>query len=436
MENLPEYAVPRGMRDIDPSEMVRYTWIREGIQIMLRRYGFQIVEPTSLENLETLEAKSGPSIRDEIYFFADKGGRQLGLRFDLTVGMTRMVANRFDMPEPIRIAAVSDAWRYEEPQFGRYRHFYQWDAEIYGSAEQEADAEVISLGLDLLDAFGLRDSEARIGSRRLIEGLLEAHGIQDGLQIEKTLRVIDKKSSKTDVEMEKEFATLGLNSRQAEGILEFISLRGELGKTLFIAEKSLKNEQMKKAYTELLRLTNVLESLDKVKRSQLDLSLVRGIGYYDGIVFEGFYRQGEDIGSIFGGGRFDRLCSLYGKRDMPATGVAGGLERLALALERAKLFPELRTAPSIFVTPVNDTMRPDAYKICQTLRESGIDAVFDLKKRSMTKQLEYADGIGVPYALIIGPKEMARGMVRLRNMKTGEEKDTRLEEIPRMVKRE
>ncbi len=428
------YSIPRGMRDIEPAEMARFTWIRNGIQIMLRRYGFQLVEPTPLENLGTLEAKSGPAVRDEIYFFPDKSGRELGLRFDLTVGMTRMVANRYDMPEPIRIAAVSDAWRYDEPQFARYRHFYQWDAEIYGSNEQEADADIISLGLDLLDSFGLRDSEARIGSRRLIEGLLDSQGVRDREQLETTLRVIDKKSGKTDDEMRKDFRNAGLTSQQADAVLEFISLRGEPSKILFMIEKTLKSDAMKKAYQELLRLSNILESLNKITRSVIDLSVVRGIGYYDGIVFEGYYRKGEDIGSIFGGGRFDKLCSIYGKHDMPATGVAGGIERLALALERAELLPELKIAPKIFVIPVNDAMRPNAYRICQTLRDSGIEAVFDLKKRSMTKQLEYADGLGSPYALIIGPREQEKGMVRLRNMKTGDEKETRLEEIPRLVK--
>ncbi len=401
---------------------------------MLRRYGFQLVEPTPLEHLETLEAKSGPAVRDEIYFFADKAGRELGLRFDLTVGMTRMVANRFEMPEPIRLAAVSDAWRYDEPQFGKYRHFYQWDAEVYGSPEQEADAEVISLGLDILDSFGLRDTEARISNRRLIQGYLEANDVREPAQLDQTLRVIDKKSGKTDAEMHKEFAAAKLSKEKAESILEFISLRGAPDKTLFRIEKFLKNEVMKKAYAELMRVANVLESLAKISRSVIDLSVVRGIGYYDGIVFEGYYKEGEDIGSLFGGGRFDKLCNIYGKRDMPATGVAGGLERLALALEKAKLFPELRMAPSIFVITVNDSMRPNAYNICQTLRDSGIEAIFDLKKRSMTKQLEYADGIGAPYALIIGPREQAKGMVRLRDMKTGDEKDTRLEEIPRLVK--
>jgi len=120
------------MRDFDAQEMAKRLWLNEKIVSVMERCGFQIVEPTSIENLETLEAKSGPEIKDEIYYFADKAGRNLGLRFDLTVGMTRMIVNRPDLPEPIKICALSGMWRYDEPQFARYRHFYQWDAEVYG----------------------------------------------------------------------------------------------------------------------------------------------------------------------------------------------------------------------------------------------------------------------------------------------------------------
>ncbi len=162
------------MKDIDPLEMAKRLWLHDKILYTTQKHGFQMVEPASIENLETLEAKSGPEIRNEIYYFADKAGRNLGLRFDLTVGMTRMVANRYDLPEPIKICALSGMWRYDEPQFARYRHFYQWDAEIFGTSEQEADAEIIALGMDVLENVGLRDYEIRISNRRFSEGMLRA----------------------------------------------------------------------------------------------------------------------------------------------------------------------------------------------------------------------------------------------------------------------
>ena len=139
-----------------------------------------MVEPTTIENLKTLEAKSGPGIRDEIYWFKDKTGRSLGLRFDLTVGLARMVANRSDLPEPIKFATIGGNWRYDEPQFARYRYFTQWDVEIFGSESPLADAEVISVGADILVSAGLKDSVIRISNRKLAESYLKQLGIRSG----------------------------------------------------------------------------------------------------------------------------------------------------------------------------------------------------------------------------------------------------------------
>ena len=160
--------------------MNRRLWLYDKIRDVVQRYGFQMVEPATIENLETLEAKSGPAIRNEIYWFKDKSGRSLGLRFDLTVGLARMVANRSDLPEPIKFATIGGNWRYDEPQFGRYRYFTQWDVEIFGSESPLADAEVISVGADILGSVGLKDSVIRISNRKLTEAYLKQLGIRPG----------------------------------------------------------------------------------------------------------------------------------------------------------------------------------------------------------------------------------------------------------------
>ena len=162
------FVLPRGIRDIEPDEMAKRNWVYERIRDVFRRYAFQEMEPATLEELRTLEAKSGPAIKDEIYWFNDKAGRSIGLRFDLTVGMARMVAGRSDLPEPMKLAAIGGNWRYDEPQFGRYRYFTQWDAEIFGSDDPAADAEVISLSMDILNNVGLREFEVRISNRKVI----------------------------------------------------------------------------------------------------------------------------------------------------------------------------------------------------------------------------------------------------------------------------
>jgi len=420
------------MRDIEQDEMARRHWMYGKIQQIMRLYGFQMVEPTAIENLATLEAKSGPDIKNEIYWFEDKAGRRLGLRFDLTVGMTRMVANRLDLAEPIKLCAISEMWRYDEPQFARYRNFSQWDAEIYGSGEQEADAEVICLGMDILENLGLIDYEVRISNRKLTEGFLRARGLESKEKIEAAIRVIDKFGKVPREQVMSEFRTVGLQEGLVEQIMDFASLRGKPDKILSESPKGL-GDDGGKGLEELTKLADILDKFDRIGRCTYDLSIVRGIGYYDGIVFEAYDRVGEDIGAIFAGGRYDGLCKIYGKRDMPATGVAGGVERIMISIERANLFPKLRQVPDVFVVAVSDAVRRDCWNITRQLRREGISVDFDLKNRTLKKQLEYMDSVGVPYAIIVGQRELEKGVVKLRDMAQRTEKELSLQEAVKAI---
>lgn len=426
------FTLPRGMRDIDSDEMAKRHWMYEKILQTMGLYSFQIVEPTAIEHLTTLEAKSGPDIRNEIYWFEDKAGRRLGLRFDLTVGMTRMVANRLGLPEPIKLCAISEMWRYDEPQFARYRHFYQWDAEIYGSAEQEADAEIICLGMDVLENLGFRDYEVRISNRRLTEGFLRSRGLESRDRIEATIRVMDKTGKLPKEQVINEFNAIGLGHDLIHQIMEFAGLKGRPDRVLSETPKIVGGVGQQ-GLEELIRLTEVLDAFRRTDRCIFDFSIVRGIGYYDGIVFEAYDRGGEDIGAIFAGGRYDGLCRIYGKRDMPATGVAGGIERMILSMERSKLFPRLRRIPEVFVAAVNDAFRRESWKIALTLRRNGISVDFDLKKRTLKKQLEYVDSTGIPYAILVGQKEIEKGVVRLRDMAQRVERELSLQEATDII---
>lgn len=432
----PQFTIPRGMRDIEPGEMARRIWLADKIRQVLWSHGFQLLEPSPLENLETLEAKSGPEIRDQVYWFKDKSGRDLGLRFDLTVGMTRMVANRLDLPAPIKIACIGGNWRYEEPQFGRYRYFTQWDAEIYGVTEQTADAEIIATGSDILDAVGLKEHEIRISNRKLLEGFLRSLGVQSQPELEQFFRVVDKLGKIGPGKAETELTAAGLSNDQVKDILGFAGMGGDPDKVMGELEKQLpKGEMITKGFQELSGTIEAVESLGKLSKCKVDLGIVRGIGYYDGTVYEGFDRDSDDLGSIFGGGRFDKLCKIYGKRDMPATGAAGGIERLMLSLDRKKLFPDLSQRPEAFVISVNETVRKDSVKIVQKLREASIKTEYDLKQRNLQKQLEYANALGTQVAVIVGPRELKEGKVRLRDMKTGKERDVALSSVAEEVRK-
>ena len=432
MAEPPIFTPPRGMRDIEKDEMTRRIWMYWKIQQTMRLHGFQMVEPTAIENLATLEAKSGPDIKNEIYWFEDKAGRRLGLRFDLTVGMTRMVANRLELPEPIKLCAISEMWRYDEPQFARYRNFSQWDAEIYGSGEQEADAEVICLGMNILENLGLGDYEVRISNRKLTEGFLRTRGLESKEKIEAAIRVIDKFGKVSREQIVAEFRTVGLQEALIEQTIDFASLRGRPDQILSEFPKGL-GDNGRKGLEELTKLAEILDKFDRIDRCTYDLSVVRGIGYYDGIVFEAYDRVGEDIGAIFAGGRYDSLCRIYGKRDMPATGVAGGIERIMISMERANLFPKVRQAPDVFVVAVNDAVRGDCWNITRQLRREGISVDFDLKSRTLRKQLEYVDSLGAPYAIIVGKQELERGVVKLRDMAQRTEKELSLQEAAKTI---
>jgi histidyl-tRNA synthetase len=423
------------MKDIEPAEMRQRIWVQERILEVLRRYGYRIMEPTPIENLETLEAKCGPDIRNEIYWFKDKAGRNLGLRFDLTVGMTRMVANRYDLPEPIKICAISGMWRYDEPQFARYRFFHQWDAEIYGSAEPEADADAICVGMDVLENVGLREYEVRISNRRLIEGYLNRIGLTSQDRVERVIRVVDKLRKMPRSDFMDELRKTDLDGSTLDRVLSFVDLNGKPDRVLPELERLLGTSEdlATKGYKELTRLFEVLEGFRKVGKCILDMSTVRGIGYYDGIVFEAFDKGGEDIGAVFGGGRYDKLSLAYGKRDIPATGVAGGIERLMISLERASVIPQLPSVPRVFVAAVNDESRKKVWDIVQKLRDEGLSTDFDMRKRSLRGQIEYANAMKTPFVVIVGPREIAQGVAKVRDTAKHTEVEVEVERIREIV---
>ncbi|MGC8849600.1 MAG: histidine--tRNA ligase [Candidatus Bathyarchaeia archaeon] len=430
------FALPRGMHDIYPEEMEERLWLYDKILQVMRKYGFKLVEPTPIEALETLEAKSGPAIRDEIYHFKDKSGRDLGLRFDLTVGMTRMVAGRSDLPEPLKICAISGMWRYDEPQFARYRYFHQWDAEIYGSEHPLADAEIIALSMDVLDSVGLANHELLISSRPIVEGYIESQGVKDrNIRLE-ILRAIDKMRGTTQPGLVEKLRPLTLSTDIVESIASFVSLRGAPDKILNeLSYLKCESPSFKSGLETLSKLIEYLGWYGKLDKCFLDMSIVRGIDYYDGIVFEAYDKGGEEVGAILGGGRYDCLGRIYGKRMLPATGVAGGIERMLISLRREKLIPgDVSRNPKVFVAAVNEEVRGEAVALASKIRGGGIACEIDLKNRSLRRQLEYAEAIKALYTVIVGPEELSRGKVKIRDMERRVEEELTISSLVEYLK--
>ena len=425
VESNPVYTPPRGMRDIVPEEMAKRIFVRKKIEGVLSLYGYHLVDPTHVEKIETIFAKAGPEIEKEIYAFEDKGGRRLGLRFDLTVGISRMVASNPDWPKPLRIATISNIWRYDEPQYGRYRSIEQWDVELFGTEGPAADAEILEISTKVMDSLGLERYEIIISDRRLLESFLESLDL--GNVKADVMRVLDKRGKITEAQMRDQLTDLQLDESQISQLFEFASIRGGI----FEVVDKLKDYPFvdRAVLDKMEEIGRSLEGSVDMEKILFDLSLVRGLDYYTGFIFECFDKDDAGLGSVFGGGRFDRLVGIYG-RDCPAVGCAGGITRLIMSLESKGLIPDdVLPVPVAYVIPVTEAENAQATRIASILREAGIPTVVEVMGRKLRKALESANKAGYSYTVIVGSRDISKGMVTVRNMKSGEEKTVPIEEV-------
>ena len=408
-----KFGLPRGFRDISPEDYVIMEKIRGAFLETCRLFGFNLMEPSPLEMLETLEAKSGPSIREEIFAFRDKSGREVGLRFDLTVGLTRWVVSNRSLQLPAKIGSFAGLWRYDEPQYGRYRWFYQWDAEIFGPTTVDADAEVIDFTYTLFTKLGLSDVSVHIGDRRVVsEYIGKILGVEDDSTLAEMLRALDKIKKKSKEEILEEYASRIDLSKLAK-LLEFGEISGGVEDVLSRVE-----EYKLASASALVELVDMLKQRE-VKNIVIDLSIVRGLDYYNGIVFEAYTQSDPALGALAGGGRYDILPAIFGRPDIGATGVAGGVDRTILALKKRGVKKVCER--SVYVAYVNKEVSSAAQKIAAALRREGLAAEVDLGNRSLKKQLEVAAKRNTPYVIIVGPKELAANKVVLRDMREGRE---------------
>jgi len=412
--------LPRGMRDLEPDEVSKIEYVRQKFIETSNLFGFQFMEPSPVELLSVIEAKSGPSIKDEIYYFKDKGDREVALRFDFTIGLTRYAVSQKSIKLPAKLSAFGGVWRYDEPQKGRYRFFHQWDVEIYGQTNLESDAEVIEFTSKFLSNLKLKNIIIDICDRELIESYVNQVFKSNSQDLTSDiLRAVDKVQKKRKQEIIKEYVEKGYDISNLEKILEFSQIRGtpeEIEGKFNV--KELKN------WDKLCKLFNSLKNR-QVDNIRINFGIVRGLDYYSGIVFEAFDSK-SDLGALVGGGRYDTLTKAFGRDDLGATGVAGGVERIIFSLETQGIVDAIKM-PQIWVAFVNDEMQKVALNVVSKLREKGIRAETDLTGKSLKKQMELASNS--KFTIIVAPKEYSSKSVVVRNMKDGTEKLVVLESI-------
>jgi len=415
------------MKDFEAVEQSKIEHVRDEFKRLSSLYGFSFMEPSPIESLSVLEAKSGPAIRDEIYFFTDKGGREVALRFDFTVGLTRYVASQKSMRLPAKISCFGGVFRYDEPQKGRYRYFHQWDIEVYGRPGLESESEIIELTSRLFDSLHLSNITIDVNHRGLVESYVSKIFESSERQlVADILRAVDKVQKKSREEILGEFEGRGYDRSKLEKVLEFSQLRG----TISEIESQLDASQLE-SWDHLRSLFESLQSRG-VSNVRINFGIVRGLDYYSGMVFEVFDKN-SGLGALAGGGRYDSLAGALGRDDLGAAGVAGGVERIILAMDEQGAWPETRDE-KISVLYVNEDMQKVAMGIASSLRLHGIKTDIDLAGRPLKKQMELASDSR--YAVIVAPKELESGKAVVRDMEDGAETQAEVEKItgdPRSV---
>ncbi|TLX96051.1 MAG: histidine--tRNA ligase [Thaumarchaeota archaeon] len=414
-----DLSLPRGIRDIESQEHLLYERIREAFYEVADLFNFKMMEPAPIEYLSTLSAKSGEEVAKQIYSFKDKRGRDVGLRFDLTVGLTRYVSSRRDLKPPIKLACYGGAWRYEEPQYGRYRWFHQWDVEIFGSASAEADVEVIDVCDKILRRLELDNLLIQIGERSVVEEYIrKSLRVSSEEKLIELMRALDKVQRKTEEELIKEYEARGVGKDDVSKLLEFGRLHGPPEKMIQVVD-----ELQLKSSEGLGRVWDSLKSRG-IANVEYNMSVVRGIDYYTGLVFETVDTRNPQLGSLCGGGRYDLLPKVFGRPDLSATGAAGGIERVALLMKG-------RAEPRgvVFVAYTDSSLRKNAVKLASELRSEGVKAETALDPKSLGKQLEDASDLGAKWTVIIGKRELASGELTLRDMNERNEERLSPEEV-------
>ena len=396
------------MRDIEFEESKYIELMRQKFIDAAQRFNFNFMEPSPLELLSTLEAKSGPSISNETYSFTDKGGRMIGLRFDLTVWLSRFVLQRRELKMPTKVASFGGVWRYDEPQFGRYRYFHQWDVEIFGSFSNEADSEIIEFVYKFLENLGL-EVVVEINHRQIIERFVrEKLGISVISTIGEMLRAVDKLSKRKPQQIYEEYEGK-LNLSKLRQLIEFSNFRGK--------PEDCPEINILETFEGWKSTLEIFDSLKSrgVKNVQLNLGVVRGLDYYSGLVFEVF-DPSTGIGALVGGGRYDKLTEIFGRKDIGTTGAAGGVERILSAMRNHNLM-KLKSKPLIYVVYSSENVKNYAIRIVSDLRTSGYTTDYDFQGRRIDKQINEAISRRASAIIVVDQDEIKNQIVTIRNSK-------------------
>jgi histidyl-tRNA synthetase len=427
--------VLKGFRDFLPEQMILRNEVIGRFREIFERHGFEPLETPAVELLEVLTGKAGENEK-LMYTFADHGGRAVGLRYDLTVPLARVVAqHQNELVFPFKRYHVAPVWRADNPQRGRFREFWQCDVDIAGTPSMLADAEIVAVLVESLAAVGLANATVAISDRRLLACVGRAAGVPEE-QAGGLYRAIDKLDKIGPEGVAREMAEAGIGAKETERVLTMVTASGEGRQRLDGLRGDLAGiDGADAALADLDQLFAALPALGVSANAwRFDLALARGLDYYTGPVFEATVSEPK-VGSVAGGGRYDGLVGAFLGRPVPAVGVSLGLERILEVVKEFGLLETPRTVAQVAVAVFPATVT-GAAGIARELRAAGLRVDLSLQpNRSVGDQLKLADRRGIPLAVIVGENELAAGSVAVKDLRTGEQQTALLDDLPTLARR-
>ena len=417
------------MRDFLPEEAELMKYIENKAREIAQLYRYREVITPVVESYELLAAKAGEEIRSRMYTFRDLGVRMVALRPEFTASLARLVSNKLrNKPKPLRLFCVGSLYRYDEPQRGRFREFWQSNYELVGSDKPEADAEIIMLTNSLMNATGLKNCVFKVGHIGVLREILNEENLKEKVQNE-IMQLLDKKQYDDAIKRVKSdgasrkcvIALKQLMKVKESGVFETVKRMERQVRGFERAESAVKN------LYEILELVLESQKIDVI----VEAGFARGLEYYTGMVFEVYVPQMDT--ALCGGGRYDRLIELFGGEPTAAVGIAHGLDRITLAMQKQKTWTKAPRENTVIIIPVKEEMKKEALKISQKLRSKNLQVESEVMGRKVAKALGDADKRRISYAVIVGEKELKDGAVILRDLKRRKQQKVKIEKITETI---